>query len=77
MPSQSLPDLMSQVDRIERQVALISEKLGIPYEYPGNAAMPEEVVALVNSGDRQGAIMKFRELTGAGLSEARDAIEKL
>lgn len=68
---------MSQVDRIERQVALISEKLGIPYDYPGNAALPDEVVALASSGDKQGAIRKYRELTGAGLSEAQAAIAGL
>jgi ribosomal protein L7/L12 len=77
MPSQTIPELMAQVDRIERQVALISEKLGLPYDYPGNAAMPPEVAQLAEAGDKRGAIAKYRELTGAGLQEAQAAIEGL
>jgi ribosomal protein L7/L12 len=77
MPSQTMPQLMSQVDRIERQVALISEKLGLPYEYSGNAAMPAEVTELAQSGDTKGAVAKYRELTGAGLQEALDAVKGL
>jgi len=77
MPNQTMPQLMSQVDRIERQVALISEKLGIPYDYPGNAAMPPEVVELAQRGDRKAAVTKYRELTGAGLQEALEAVNAL
>ena len=77
MPSQTMPELMAQVDRIERQVALISEKLGIPYDYPGNAAMPPEVVAIAQGGDKRGALKKYREMTGAGLQEAQAAIDAL
>ncbi len=75
MPSQTIPELMAQVDRIEKQVALLSEKLGVPYDYPGNAAMPAEVLELVQSGDKRAAIAKYRELTGAGLGEAQEATE--
>jgi ribosomal protein L7/L12 len=77
MPSQTMPQLMSQVDRLERQVALLSEKLGIPFEYSGNAAMPAEVEELVARGDTKGAVAKYRELTGAGLQEALDAVKGL
>jgi ribosomal protein L7/L12 len=77
MPSQTMPELMAQVDRIEAQVALISEKLGLPYEWPGGAKMPPEVVELVQSGDRMAAVSKYRELTGAGINEAREAIDAL
>ncbi len=76
MPSQSMPQLMEQVDRIERQVALISDKLGIPYEFGRGGAVPAEVLALAQAGDRQGAIAKYRELTGAGLGEAAAAVEE-
>jgi ribosomal protein L7/L12 len=77
MPSQTIPELMSQVDRIERQVALISAKLGLPYDYPGNATMPAEVVELVQSGNKMAAMAKYRELTGSGLGEAQAAIDSL
>ncbi len=75
MPSQTIPELIAQVDRIERQVALISAKLGLPYDYPGNAAMPPEVVELAQSGKKLAAIAKYRELTGSGLGEAQAAID--
>jgi ribosomal protein L7/L12 len=77
MPSQTMPELMAQVDRIERQVALVSEKLGIPYDYPGNAAMPAEVIELAQRGGQKGALAKYRELTGAGLQEALEAVKAL
>jgi len=77
MPSQTMPELMAQVDRIERQVALVSEHLGIPYDYPGNAATPPEVIELAQRGDQKGALAKYRELTGAGLQEALEAVKAL
>jgi ribosomal protein L7/L12 len=75
MPSQSMSQLIDQVDRIERQVALISEHLGIPYSTGRGGPVPEEVLALARSGDKQGAIAKYRALTGAGLGEAAATIE--
>jgi hypothetical protein len=54
MPSQTMPELMAQVDRVERQVALISEHLGMPYDYPGNAETPPEVIELAQRGDQKG-----------------------
>jgi ribosomal protein L7/L12 len=77
MPSQTLPELMAQVDRIERQVAKISANLGIPYDYPGNAEMPPEVIDLARRGDQKGAVAKYRELTGSGLQEAIEAVKAL
>jgi ribosomal protein L7/L12 len=77
MPSQTMPELMAQVDRIERQVAKISANLGIPYDYPGNAAMPAEVIELAQRGDKKGAIAKYRELSGVGLQEAKEAVDSL
>jgi ribosomal protein L7/L12 len=77
MPSQTMPELMAQVDRIERQVALVSEHLGIPYDYPGNAATPPEVIELAQRGDQKGAVAKYRQLTGAGLQEALEAVKAL
>ncbi|MBS1843474.1 MAG: hypothetical protein JST53_03560 [Actinobacteria bacterium] len=44
MPSQTMPRLMEQVDRIERQVALISAKLGIPFETGRGGPVPEEAL---------------------------------
>jgi ribosomal protein L7/L12 len=62
---------------IEAQLALISEKLGIPYENPADAAMPREVVELVHAGKRLEAVKRYRQLTNASLNEAREAISGL
>jgi ribosomal protein L7/L12 len=77
MPSQTMPELMAQVDRIERQVARISANLGIPYDYPGNAEMPPEVIELAQQGDKKEAVAKYREITGVGLQEALEAVKGL
>jgi ribosomal protein L7/L12 len=77
MPSQSMPELMAQVDRIERQVARISANLGIPYDYPVTSETPPEVVELAQSGKKIAAVKRYRELTGAGLQEAKEAVDAL
>jgi hypothetical protein len=62
--------------RIEAQLALLSDKLGIPFEDP-TAGVPSEVVELARAGDRVGAARRYRELTGAGPDEARDVLRQL
>lgn len=61
---------------IEAQLALISEKLGIPYESPADSA-PREVVELVHAGKRIEAVTRYRQLTNASLDEAREVISRL
>jgi ribosomal protein L7/L12 len=77
MPSQSMPELMAQVDRIERQVARISANLGIPYDYPVTTEAPQEVIELAQGGNKVAAVKRYRELTGVGLKEAKDAVDAL
>jgi hypothetical protein len=61
---------------IEAQLALISDRLGIPYETPG-ASLPQEVAELVRAGKRTEAVLRYRQLTKASLQEATDAIARL
>jgi len=58
---------------IEEQLAVLSEKAGVPYSPPGEGA-PPEVVALARAGDTLGAIKKYRELTNADFETARDVV---
>jgi ribosomal protein L7/L12 len=58
---------------IEAQLALLSEKAGVPYESP-SAGVPGEVVELVRGGKTLEAIKRYRELTGAGSDEAREVV---
>jgi hypothetical protein len=61
---------------IDAQLALISDKLGIPYERPDND-VPQEVVELYHAGKRMEAVARYRQLTNASLGEARDALSRL
>jgi ribosomal protein L7/L12 len=61
---------------IEAQLALLSEKAGVPYDAP-SANVPEEVVALAAANDMLGAVKKYRELTGVTMDEARAVVDKL
>jgi ribosomal protein L7/L12 len=68
--------IFDRLRAIEAQMAIVSEKVGVPYEAPSQGA-PDEVVELAQAGDRMGAIKKYRELTGAGLEEAQEAVAGL
>jgi hypothetical protein len=61
---------------IEDQLAVISEKLGVPYQRPAES-VPPEVVELVNAGKRMEAVTLYRQLTDAGFDEAREVISRL
>lgn len=74
--SSYVDQIFKRLERIERQLALVSQNLGLPFEDPA-AAAPPEVLELVRAGDRMGAIRKYRELTGAGAAEAQEAIAAL
>lgn len=74
--SSFIDQVFERLRGIEAQLAILSEKAGVPYEAPSQNA-PAEVVELVQSGDRMGAMRKYRELTGAGMAEAQEAIAKL
>jgi ribosomal protein L7/L12 len=68
--------ILRKLERLETQLRLVSEKVGVPMEDP-RSDVPAEVVALVQEGNRLGAIGKYRELTGAGIDEAKAKVEEL
>jgi len=74
--SSYVDQIFKRLQRIEAQVALLSQKAGVPFEDPA-ANAPPEVLELVRAGDRMGAIRKYRELTGAGMQEAQELVETL
>lgn len=61
---------------IEEQLKRVSEAVGVPYDDPTDGVAPE-VVELAKNGDRLGAIKLYRELTGASVDDAREAIDGL
>ena len=65
-----------RIRRLEAQVALLSEKLGVPFEEIGaGGGIPQEVVDLAQSGNKIQAIKLYRERTGVGLAEAKDVVD--
>lgn len=62
-----------RVARIEHKLDLILGHLGLTEPEPWS----DEVNALVRDGKKIQAIKVYREATGAGLKEAKEAVEKL
>lgn len=62
-----------RVVRVEQKLDLILDHLGIRQEEPAL----EQVAALARDGRKIEAIKVYRELTGAGLKEAKDAVERI
>lgn len=58
---------------IEAQLALLSEKAGVPYENPIDG-VPEDVVELVKAGKSLEAMKRYREVTGASGKEAQEVV---
>ncbi|ATL86421.1 hypothetical protein SMALA_6193 [Streptomyces malaysiensis subsp. malaysiensis] len=65
--------LHRRADRIERKLDLILGHLDIEVAEPGL----ERVAALVREGKKIEAIKVYRELTDAGLKEAKEAVDRM
>ncbi len=68
-----------KIARIERRLGLVESKidavlehLGIPFAEPRF----EDVDAYLRAGKKMQAIKAYRERTGAGLAEAKEAVER-
>jgi ribosomal protein L7/L12 len=72
-----------RLELLEQQVRLLSERAEVPCptfasEAPSQfGGVPAEVVALARGGNAIAAIKLYRELTGAGLREAKDVVDSL
>ena len=75
-------DFEFRLRQLEEQVERLSAQAGMPWSSamtPGASAggADPDVVALAQGGNKIEAIRLYRERTGAGLAEAKDAIEGL
>ncbi len=61
---------------IEGQLAIVSEKAGVPYAAPGTD-VPPDVLELAQAGKQMEAIVRYRELTNADLETARNVVSAL
>jgi hypothetical protein len=76
----STRQLERRLDRLEHQLDLLMRHLDVPQ--PGldvgpDLAVDHDVVALARAGRKIEAIKRYRELTGVGLKEAKDAVERI
>lgn len=73
----TLQSRVSQADqrvaRVERKLDLIIDHLGLRDDDPRMG----EVEALLRDGKKIQAIKVYREITGVGLKEAKDAVERI
>ena len=69
-------NIKAHLDRVEAQVVLISQHLGLPYVIE-ESPVPQEVVDLVRAGKRLEAMRKYRELTNSDLDEARQVVDQI
>lgn len=69
----SVLKMTAAVARMERRIDALVKHAGIDL----HAAALREIEPLVKAGQKIEAIKVYRELTGVGLAEAKDAVEKL
>ena len=68
--------IVERFRRLEEQVALLSAKAGVVWD-DESMGMPPDVVQLARGGDRLKAVVRYREITGVGLVEAKQAVDRL
>ena len=70
--------LAKRLDYIEQHLARIAAAVGYRYTpMNSNPGLPPEVVQLANAGKKIQAIKLYRDITGAGLKEAKDVVDGL
>ncbi|MDO0913329.1 ribosomal protein L7/L12 [Streptomyces sp. DT2A-34] len=62
-----------RVARVERKLDLVLDHLGLQEDEP----RMDEVLVLLRNGKKIEAIKVYREITGEGLKEAKEAVERL
>ncbi|GAA4245632.1 hypothetical protein [Dactylosporangium darangshiense] len=74
-------DDATRLARLERQVAFLYRHFGLDPAladaFPGAAGMPPEFTEALRAQNLIAAIKIYRQVTGAGLAEARDEVERI
>jgi ribosomal protein L7/L12 len=69
--------LQARVRELEEKLEFLYRRLNIDYADPGaDPALASEIQDALRRGNKIEAIKIYRELTGVGLAEAKDAIER-
>ena len=76
--SQSIAAVSRRIEAVEWNVARLLTQAGLQWEEPPAPEGPDDdVVALVQAGNKLEAIKRYRELTGADLATAKLAVDQM
>jgi ribosomal protein L7/L12 len=67
----------ARLDYIEEQLQALLPDSYVPFAAAAATGMPAGVVELVRAGNMIAAIKEYRNATGAGLAEAKTAVESI
>jgi len=67
----------ARLDYIENQLEALFPDTYVPFGAANATAMPAAVVELARAGNPIAAIKEYRNITGAGLAEAKAAVESI
>lgn len=67
----------ARLDYIEQQLQALFPESYVPFASAGPTGFPPGVVELVSAGKTIAAIQEYRNATGAGLAEAKKAVETI
>jgi ribosomal protein L7/L12 len=67
----------ARLDYIETQLKALFPDSYVPFAEARTAGMPAAVVALARAGNMIAAIKEYRNITGASLAEAKEAVEAM
>jgi ribosomal protein L7/L12 len=67
----------ARLDYIEKQLEILFPDGYVPFATASATGMPPAVVGLARAGKMIAAIQEYRSITGAGLKEAKAAVEAI
>jgi hypothetical protein len=67
----------TRLDYIEQQLQALFPDSYVPFAKASISGMPAAVVELARAGNLHAAIKEYRSITGAGLAEAKQAVEAI
>jgi hypothetical protein len=67
----------ARLDYIEKQLQALFPDGYVPFDRSDPTGVPQAVIDLARSGNVIAAIKEYRQITGAGLAEAKTAVENI
>ena len=67
----------ARLDYVEQQLQALFPDRYVPFAAASAVGMPPGVVELARNGKTIAAIQEYRSITGAGLKEAKEAVESI